>query len=154
MLKGRKRKRTGAAPAVAFNHAMVYVRDLAPALRFYAGLLGFKLIEQFEAHGAPVYARLQSARGRSTLALHRAEPGRALPDTDGIRLYFEVKQLDKLCRDLEAAGVKFSQTPQVMPWGWKHAYLDDPDGHELSLYWAGAKRFRRSSEEDHAAPAD
>jgi hypothetical protein len=26
--------------------------------------------------------------------------------------------------------------PEVMPWGWKHAYLDDPDGHEVSLDWA------------------
>jgi hypothetical protein len=30
-----------------------------------------------------------------------------------------------------------------MPWGWKHAYLDDPDGHELSLYWAGKKRLQK-----------
>jgi hypothetical protein len=28
--------------------------------------------------------------------------------------------------------------------GWKHAYLDDPDGHEVSLYWAGAKRLKKS----------
>jgi hypothetical protein len=32
-----------------------------------------------------------------------------------------------------------------MPWGWKHAYLDDPDGHEVSLYWAGAKRFKKTA---------
>jgi hypothetical protein len=31
-----------------------------------------------------------------------------------------------------------------MPWGWKHAYLDDPDGHEVSLYWAGAKRLKKA----------
>jgi hypothetical protein len=31
-----------------------------------------------------------------------------------------------------------------MPWGWEHAYLNDPDGHEVSLYWAGDKRFRKS----------
>jgi len=38
---------------------MVYVRDLAPALRFYADVLGFKVIEQFGAG----YARLRSPRG-------------------------------------------------------------------------------------------
>jgi hypothetical protein len=32
----------------------------------------------------------------------------------------------------------------MMPWGWKHAYLSDPDGHELSLYRAGAKRFQKT----------
>jgi hypothetical protein len=31
-----------------------------------------------------------------------------------------------------------------MPWGWQHAYLRDPDGHQLSLYWAGPKRFRKT----------
>jgi hypothetical protein len=30
--------------------------------------------------------------------------------------------------------------PQDMPWGWRHAYLKDPDGHPLSLYRAGASR--------------
>jgi len=28
----------------------------------------------------------------------------------------------------------------MMPWGSKHAYLNDPDGHEVSLSFAGAKR--------------
>lgn len=25
---------------------------------------------------------------------------------------------------------------------WRHAYLAEPDGHELSLYWAGDKRLK------------
>ena len=72
------------------------------------------------------------------------EPGKTLPPGDGIRLYFEVKELDKFCERLQHGGVKFSQMPKAMPWGWKHAYLDDPDGHEVSLYWAGVKRFKKS----------
>jgi hypothetical protein len=28
--------------------------------------------------------------------------------------------------------------------GWTHAYLNDPDGHEVSLYSAGQKRLKRS----------
>jgi hypothetical protein len=31
-----------------------------------------------------------------------------------------------------------------MPWGWRHAYLRDPDGHEVSLYWAGKARFKKT----------
>jgi uncharacterized glyoxalase superfamily protein PhnB len=90
-----------------------------------------------------VYARLKSPRSNGTIALHMVAPGQEL-HTGGVRLYFETKDLDRLCKRLEAAGVKFSQLPQVMPWGWKHAYLDDPDGHEVSLYWAGAKRFKKT----------
>jgi uncharacterized glyoxalase superfamily protein PhnB len=102
------------------------------------------VIEDMDYGGRKVYARLKAAQGDGTLALHMVEPGKTLPPGDGIRLYFEVKELDKFCGRLQAAGVKFSQMPKLMPWGWRHAYLDDPDGHEVSLYWAGAKRFTKS----------
>jgi len=137
-----KRKKSGLArPAssLTFNHAMVYVRELERALRFYQGLLGFKLIEKLRG-----YARLRSPAGRTTLALHEPEPGQVLPETDGIRLYFEVRDVERLCEKLAAAGVEIQQMPQRMPWGWTHAYLKDPDGHEVSLYWAGEKRFQKT----------
>jgi catechol 2,3-dioxygenase-like lactoylglutathione lyase family enzyme len=124
-----------------FNHAMVYVRELAPTLHFYVDLLGFKLIEQF----ATAYARLRSPRGQTTLALHLLEPGKTLTGAGGVRLYFETKDLDKTCEILEAAGVVFTQPPKMMPWGWKHAYLNNPDGHEVSLYSAGGKRFQKTT---------
>ncbi len=142
-----RKKRRGSSKVsseLEFNHAMVYVRNVAPALHFYGDLLGFKLIEQVQAGGFPSYARLRSPGGRTTLALHKVEPGQILPETDGVRLYFEVKNVESVCKALAAAGVVFQQGPKVMPWGWKHAYLRDPDGHELSLYWAGARRFQRS----------
>ncbi|MBI4466359.1 MAG: VOC family protein [Acidobacteria bacterium] len=127
------------ATGLTFNHAMIYVRRLAPALRLYRDQLGFKLIEKF-----PGYARLRSPRGQTTLALHRLEPGMKQRKAEGIRLYFETKNLGRLCQRLARAGVKFSQKPRLMPWGWSHAYLKDPDGHELSLYGAGEKRLRKS----------
>ena len=142
-----RRKKRGSVKAglgLTFNHAMVYVREVAPALRFYVERLGFKLIEQFEHGGSLMYARLRSPLGSSTLALHILETGRALPESQGVRLYFEVRNLETLCKKLEAAGVKLLQKPKVMPWGWKQAYLKDPDGHELGLYWAGAKRLQRT----------
>ena len=37
-----------------------------------------------------------------------------------------------------------TQLPRMMPWGWRHAYLNDPDGHEISLYWAGENRMRKT----------
>jgi catechol 2,3-dioxygenase-like lactoylglutathione lyase family enzyme len=121
------------------NHAIIYVRRLAPALHFYSDLLGFKVIEQV----GESYARLKSQSSQSTFALHVVEAGKS-PDAEGIRLYFETRDLDKLCAALAAAGVVFAQPPRVMPWGWKHAYLNDPDGHEISLYWAGRKRFLKT----------
>ena len=119
---------------------MVYVRDLAPALHFYADLLGFKVIEVYPQ----AYARLRSVQGQGTLALHVIEPGKTILAGDGIRLYFEARDLEKVCKNLEAAGTPFTQPPKIMPWGWKHAYLNDPDGHEVSLYWAGRKRLQKT----------
>jgi len=45
---------------------MIYVRDVPRALEFYAGKLGFRLIEQFGGG----YARLRSPAGGTTIALH------------------------------------------------------------------------------------
>jgi len=135
-------RKSPSAGAIAFNHAMVYSRDVPAALRFYAGRLGLEVLEEFRYQDTVVYARLRAPGGSGTIALHRLDPGMEL-HTGGVRLYFETSNLERFCRRLEAGGVKFSQPPKMMPWGWKHAYLDDPDGHEVSLYWAGAKRLRK-----------
>lgn len=137
----RKPTRKSAAAAgseLAFNHAMIYVDQVDPALGFYSAL-GFRLIAKF-----PGYARLRAPRGDATIALHQLDKGMTSAAAEGIRLYFEVKRLDAFCKRLSASGIVFSQMPRVMPWGWRHAYLNDPDGHEVSLYWAGAKRLRKS----------
>src|SRR6266852_8856828 len=140
-----KRKSTrGKGASTTFNHAMVYSRDVAAALGFYVDHLGFKLLENFQHQGRSVYARLKSPRGSTSIALHLVAPGEELR-TGGVRLYFEVRDLERFCEHLESAGVQFSQKPKQMPWGWRHAYLDDPDCHEISLYSAGTKRQRRSA---------
>jgi catechol 2,3-dioxygenase-like lactoylglutathione lyase family enzyme len=136
----KKKRPKAAAPALAFNHAMIYVRELAPSLHFYADLLGFKVIEVYPQ----AYARLRSVQGQGTLALHVIEPGKTMLPGNTIRLYFETRDLEKVCKNLEAVGTLFTQPPKMMPWGWKHAYLNDPDGHEVSLYWAGRKRLQKT----------
>jgi catechol 2,3-dioxygenase-like lactoylglutathione lyase family enzyme len=123
-----------------FNHAMIYSRDVTRALAFYRDRLGLVLLEEFVHGGMSVYARLKSPDSGSTIALHRLPPGEEMK-TGGIRLYFEIPDLEETVERLESAGVQFTKLPAVMPWGWKHAYLDDPDGHEISLYWAGEKRL-------------
>jgi catechol 2,3-dioxygenase-like lactoylglutathione lyase family enzyme len=139
--KKASRNRNPAA-GLEFNHAMIYRRDASRAVDFYSGKLGFKMIDEFRHEGFLVYARLRAPRGNSTIALHILEPGKTVPEYEGVRLYFEVKNLEAFCKSLEAAGVAFDSQPKLLPWGWMHAYLSDPDGHELSLYWAGSKRFR------------
>lgn len=136
----RAAKKTGAA-AVEFNHAMIYTGRFPEALQFYRDVLGFEVIDSYPG----AYVRLKSPVGTATIALHVLDAGQQLnARTEGVRLYFEVKRLDARCSALEKKGVKFDQLPKDMPWGWRHAYLHDPDDHEISLYWAGKSRFKKT----------
>jgi len=141
---------------LTFNHAMVYAKDVQRALDFYRELLGFKVVDEFHHEGKPVYARLRAPGGDGTIALHLAGPGTSLA-SDGVRLYFEIREIDDFCRKLQAKGFYITQMPRMMPWGWRHAYLNDPDGHEISLYWAGENRMKktvmRAAKEVDKAPA-
>jgi catechol 2,3-dioxygenase-like lactoylglutathione lyase family enzyme len=128
---------------LSFNHAMLYVKDVERALGFYHDLLGFKLVEDFRYENKPVYARLRAPGGDGTLALHQAGPQDSL-SSDGVRLYFEVRELDEFCRKLQKKNYYITKLPRMMPWGWRHAYLNDPDGHEISLYWASGKRMKKT----------
>ena len=128
-----------AAASVNFNHAMIYTRDLQASLTFYTQALGLKPLDVM----LPYYARLRSAKGTSTIALHALERGMKLPRGVGIRLYFETPELARAVKRVEKAGYVVKKPPQKMPWGWTHAYLDDPDGNEISLYWSAGLRTRR-----------
>jgi catechol 2,3-dioxygenase-like lactoylglutathione lyase family enzyme len=128
---------------LTFNHAMIYAKDVQRTLDFYREWLGFRLIEDFRYEGKPVYARLRAPGGDGTIALHQAGPGASVA-SDGVRLYFEVRDLDDFCRRLQKRGFYFTRLPTMMPWGWRHAYLNDPEGHEISLYWAGENRMQKT----------
>ena len=128
---------------LSFNHAMIYLKDVGRGIEFYRDWLGFKLIEDYRHEGKSVYARMRAPGGDGTIALHQAGPGASVA-SDGVRLYFEVRELDDFCQSLRKRGFVFTQQPQMMPWGWRHAYLNDPEGHEISLYWAGEQRMQKS----------
>jgi len=132
-----------AGAKLTFNHAMIYSQNVERGIQFYRDMLGFKLIEDFRHEGKSVYARLRAPGGDGTIALHQAAPGTSVA-SDGVRLYLEIRELDDFCRKLQQKGFYITQLPKMMPWGWRHAYLNDPDGHELSIYWAGENRMKKS----------
>jgi catechol 2,3-dioxygenase-like lactoylglutathione lyase family enzyme len=128
---------------LTFNHAMIYSTDVERGIRFYRDMLGFKLIEDFRHEGQPVYARMRAPGGDGTIALHLAAPGTSVA-SNGVRLYLEIRELDAFCAALQKKNFYITQMPRMMPWGWRHAYLNDPDGHEISLYWAGENRMKKT----------
>jgi catechol 2,3-dioxygenase-like lactoylglutathione lyase family enzyme len=141
-----KSRSSSAEGKLAFNHATIYVKDVGRALHFYRDLLGFKPIEDFRVEDRPVYARLKAPGGDATIALHQAGANDSVA-SDGVRLYFEVRELDDFCRKLQQKNFFITRLPAMMPWGWRHAYLNDPDGHEISLYWAGENRMKKTMQQ-------
>ena len=128
---------------LTFNHAMIYAKDVQRSLAFYRDILGFKSIDEFSHDGILLYARLRAPGGDGMIALHLAGPGTSII-SDGVRLYFEIRDVDGFCRKLQAKGLYIPQMPRMMPWGWRHVYINDPDGHEISLYWAGEMRMQKT----------
>ena len=114
------------------NQVTLPSRDLSKSVQFYRKL-GLTLI----VDSIPRYARLECARGNSTLSVHYVD---ALPTGVGVTLYFECENLDEEVARLAAAGVSFDEMPTDRRWLWREATLKDPDGNRLILYHAGTNR--------------
>jgi catechol 2,3-dioxygenase-like lactoylglutathione lyase family enzyme/ribosomal protein S18 acetylase RimI-like enzyme len=123
--------RKGARPPLVFNQATVTARDLERSIAFYR-MLGFHLIVK-----SPHYARFEIGDGRSTFSLHVGETEGA---ANGPHLYFECIDLDARVAELEAKGIVFDSQPVDQTWLWREAWLSDPAGNRLCLYWAGENR--------------
>jgi catechol 2,3-dioxygenase-like lactoylglutathione lyase family enzyme len=113
------------------NQVTVPANDLARSIAFYQAL-GFHLIVK-SAH----YARFEIGDGEATFSLH-------LGSTDGAgngpHIYFECADLDTSVAALKAKGIVFDGDPVDQTWLWREAWLSDPAGNRLCLYWAGENR--------------
>lgn len=83
----------------------------------------------------PKYVRFECPGG-STLSLHHAERVTA----SGVVVYFECEDLDARVAALKERGVVFDSDPVDQSWLWREAYLRDPDGNVICLFWAGENR--------------
>jgi catechol 2,3-dioxygenase-like lactoylglutathione lyase family enzyme len=106
------------------NQVSLPAKDLASSIAFYEAL-GFVLIVK-NGH----YARLENPFDDSTLSLELRDGG------DGAHVYFECDELDARIAALRAKGVDFESGPEDKDWRWREAWLRDPAGNRLCLYWA------------------
>mgnify|MGYP000913211204 FL=1 len=114
------------------NQVTVPSRDLQRSVAFYEAL-GLRLI----VSSLPRYVRFELPEGEGTFSVHLVE---ALPQGQGVVVYFECQNLDQDVDRLLAAGIRFDTLPQDQPWLWREASLRDPDGNSLILFQAGANR--------------
>jgi catechol 2,3-dioxygenase-like lactoylglutathione lyase family enzyme len=114
------------------NQITVPVINVEESILFYEKL-GLKLI----VRSLPDYARFESKEGSSTFSLHRVDE---LPNSNGIWVYFEVKNLDEQVQSLIEKGILFEELPNDKPWLWREARLKDPNHNQIILYYAGINR--------------
>lgn len=115
------------------NQITVPSGDVASSVRFYQQL-GLKLIVE----DLPKYARFECPDGNATFSIHYTE---LLPAGQGIVVYFECENLDDVVQSLIARGMVFDSLPTDQEWLWREAYLRDPAGNTICLYYAGENRL-------------
>ena len=113
------------------NQVTLPAADLGLSISFYVGM-GFKQIVN-----SPEYARFECPEGDSTLSLHLVQQ---LSSGNGPVIYFECQDLDATVVRLRANGYHFDRLPADEQWLWREAYLTDPAGTSICLFWAGQMR--------------
>jgi catechol 2,3-dioxygenase-like lactoylglutathione lyase family enzyme len=116
-----------------FNHVTLIVAELERSKRFYRAL-GLVLI----VDAPPRYARFRLPDGDSTLSV---EVTGQMSATSSVELFFECEALDETVTALKAVGLCFDQDPTDMPYLWREARLQEPDGYDVRLYFAGDNRL-------------
>jgi len=114
------------------NQVTIPSIDVFKAAEFYK-TLGLILI----VDALPRYVRFECPEGGSTFSIHLVEK---LPLGEGITLYFEHKELDKLVDKLIEKGIRFDELPSDKSWGWREARLKDLDNNKIIIFYGGTYR--------------
>ncbi|AUP81005.1 VOC family protein [Flavivirga eckloniae] len=114
------------------NQITIPSLDVEKATEFYK-TLGLHLI----VDAAPRYVRFECPDGNSTFSIHKVD---AMPQGNGITIYFEDDNLDDLVTNLQKKGIRFTQLPEDQTYLWREARLQDLDGNNIILFHAGENR--------------
>jgi catechol 2,3-dioxygenase-like lactoylglutathione lyase family enzyme len=123
------------------NQVTIYSDKPVETVEFFKKL-GLNLI----VDSLPRYARLECPDGEATLSVNTADPTEAETRPVGsvrfgdITLYFECEDLDAEVERLKSLGLHFDEDPTDRPWLWRQAYLKDPNGNKICLFYAGDNR--------------
>jgi len=126
------------------NQVTIPSTDVARSVDFYKMLGLIQIVESL-----PKYARFVCPDGDATFSIHRVDD---VVTGEKPVVYFECDDLDQTVAELEQRGLKFDSGPVDQSWLWREAYLRDPDGNLICLYFAGENRlnppWRLHSEKD------
>ncbi|HZD83187.1 MAG TPA: VOC family protein [Nitrososphaeraceae archaeon] len=120
---------------------ILLVSDMDRSKDFYTRTLGMQLKHEsadwieFAKEGSTVVALHPIKKKKTKQDNHNAEVKRNISD---ILVGFNVSDLQSTCDELEKKNVKFYKEMSIEHFG-KHAIIEDPDGHLISLAEIGAK---------------
>lgn len=109
----------------------LFVEDLGAAKQFYEKVFGLPVV--FEDADSAVFKIGTTLINllKSTAAIELIEPAAVASREAGSRHVFtiEVDDVDAMCAELTARGVKLLNGPTDRPWGIRTACFSDPGGH-------------------------
>jgi lactoylglutathione lyase len=104
---------------------ILLVSNMEKSIKFYHDTLGLPIKTKSEDW-------TELFNNDTVLALHPARKKSKLKTGSGILVGFEVSDLDSTMKSLKHKKVKLFKKPREEPFG-KHAILQDPDGHLISI---------------------
>jgi len=114
------------------NQITIYSNKVAETVEFYKKL-GLVLI----VDSIPRYCRFECLNG-TTFSIHEIAES---PQNNGVVIYFECEHLDQKVAELKEQGIEFETEPSDKRWLWREAYLKDPNGNKICLFYAGENRL-------------
>ena len=114
---------------------LLNVEDAARSIRFYTEALSFRVVEEFEHGGTPIWALLQN--GEVKLMINQPDHAdssyrRSRPSYGETVLYFYVDSAHDTHAELSAAGYAVGEVT-TEAYGVNEFLLRDPDGYEIAI---------------------
>jgi lactoylglutathione lyase len=111
--------------------AIVLVEDMKKSIAFYRDILGLKIKQE-----SPDWVEFVNESQSAVLALHpKRTKSSGFPN---MLVGFTVNDIENVCKELEKKNVKFYKKLTEESFG-KHAIIEDPDGHLISIVEIPAK---------------
>lgn len=109
----------------------LFVEELSAAKLFYQVVFGLPVYYEDDASAVFQFGNTLINLLETTAAPELIEPARVVSREAGHRLVFTipVNDVDTMCAQLVARGVKLLNGPMDRPWGIRTASFMDPGGH-------------------------
>ncbi len=128
---------------VKFAHTIIFVKDIEVSRKFYAELLGIKIIQDhkiflfFEGN----FALHQAKELDNTIFKREIKEDSDLQGRNNIDIYFECNEIEKIYARLEENHIRFIHSIEKQPWGQNVFRFYDPDLHIIEIGEPSFKTF-------------